>query len=65
MIGDADNELVYKSLLNGRALPDGFAAYTTADPDEFNLLRVELPFNRRYNLLAHSDASMLLLPSGI
>jgi hypothetical protein len=57
LIGDTDNELVYKSLLNARALPDGITDYLTTDPDGSDLLRVELPINPRYDLLAYGDAS--------
>ena len=57
LIGDAENELVYKSLLNARALPDGLTDYLTLDPDGAELLRVDLPINLRYDLLAYGDAS--------
>jgi hypothetical protein len=56
-ISDFQNELVYKSMLNARALPEGITDYTAADPNEIDLLRVALPVNDRYRLLAYGDAS--------
>jgi hypothetical protein len=57
LIVDSQNEVVYKSMLHARALPEGFMDYTTADPDGIDLLRVNLPVNDRYRLLAYGDAS--------
>jgi hypothetical protein len=57
MIPDAQNELEHKSLLKARALPDGITDYHTFDPDGTDLLRVDLPLNSRYSLLAYGDAS--------
>jgi hypothetical protein len=57
LIDGDQNELVYKSLLNARALPEGVSEYATVDPDGIDLLRVHLPTNDRYRLLAYGDAS--------
>ncbi len=59
LIDDTHNELLYKSMLSARALPDGVlpADYARADPDGIDLLRVNLPTNDRYRLLAYGDAS--------
>jgi hypothetical protein len=42
-ITDSQNELVYKSMLNARALPEGIMDYTAVDPDGIDLIRVTLP----------------------
>jgi hypothetical protein len=57
MIPDAQNELEHKSLLKAQALPAGIADYRTFDPEGIDLLRVDLPLNSRYSLLAYGDAS--------
>jgi hypothetical protein len=57
VIPESQNELVYKSMLNARALPDGVPDYTAVDPDGLDLIRVTLPVNDRYRLLAYGDAS--------
>ncbi len=57
MISPEQNELEHKSLLKARALPEGVTDYTTMDPDGTDLLRVDLPTNARYSLLAYGDAS--------
>jgi hypothetical protein len=57
MISSEQNELEYKSLLKARALPEGVTDYTTTDHDGTDLLRVDLPTNTRYSLLAYGDVS--------
>jgi hypothetical protein len=57
IIADSQNELVYKSMLHSRALPEGVMDYTAVDPDGIDLIRVLLPVNDRYRLLAYGDTS--------
>ena len=57
LIPDSQNELVYKLMLHARALPEGILDYTAVDPDGIDLVRVPLPVNDRYRLLAYGDAS--------
>jgi hypothetical protein len=57
IIPDSQNELVYKSMLHARALPEGILDYTAVDPDGIDLVRVPLPVYDRYRLLAYGDAS--------
>ena len=57
VIDGTQNELVYKSLLNARAVPDSSPGYVSADPDGIDIDRTHLPINDRYRLLAYGDAS--------
>ena len=56
LIGGEQNELLQKMLLSARRVSSS-NEYGTPDPETIDICRVVLPVNRRYRLIAYSDAS--------